>query len=90
MSTAPASDGAAVTAGEIARWRAAGRPYQVIAAAIAEWAARQEHGTPLPQNYYFRLNASASTYTRAKQLLGERGVLEEADDGTFRVVAASP
>ncbi|MCW2930960.1 MAG: hypothetical protein JWM19_1922 [Actinomycetia bacterium] len=72
------------TLGQVSSWRATGYPYKLIAAAIAEWAAGKERGTVLPDDEFFRIEASASTYKRAKRFLATQGVLETSD-GPFQV-----
>jgi hypothetical protein len=68
----------------IRSWRDAGYPYKLIAAAIAEWAAGKERGTVLPDNEFFGVEASGSTYKRAKRFLVTEGVLN-TNDGPFQV-----
>lgn len=77
---------------QIAEWRGTNPPYKVIAAAIAEWAIRQDRGTPVPGNDHFAgdldIVASASTWKRAKTFLAAVGVLNSNDgplSGVFRV-----
>lgn len=76
------------TDAQVASWRGSGKSYQKIAAEIAEWASAQERGTVLPGNDVFGrkvgVEASPSTYKRAKQFLVTHGVLE-ANDGPFYV-----
>ena len=72
------------TPGQVRSWRDTGHPYKLIAAAIAEWAADKERGTVLPDDQFFRIEASASTYKRAKRFLVTQGVLETSD-GPFQV-----
>lgn len=64
---------------QIAEWRGTNHPYKVIAAEIAEWALKQDRGTPLPGNDHFAgdldIVASASTWKRAKPFLAAVGVL---------------
>jgi hypothetical protein len=73
---------------QVASWRGSGKTYQKIAAEIAEWASAQERGSVLPDNQVFGrkagVEASPSTYKRAKQFLVTHGVLE-ANDGPFYV-----
>jgi hypothetical protein len=73
---------------QLTSWRGSGRQYQVIAAAIAEWAASQERGTVLPDNQLFgrrlALEPSDATFHRAKRFLATQGVLE-ANDGPYYV-----
>jgi hypothetical protein len=76
------------TAEDVARWRASGHAYKAIAVRIAEWSAGQQPGTPVPENYYFRITASQPVYKHAKEFLAEQGVLEHAD-GAYRVAAPS-
>ncbi len=77
-----------ITAAQLSSWRATGHPYKVIAAEIATWAADQERGTVLPVNHVFGRNlgieASGSTFTRAKRLLVTHGVLS-TNDGPYQV-----
>jgi hypothetical protein len=83
--TAPAQPEARETL--IKEWRATGYPYKVIAAEIAEWAAGRERGTVPPDDLYFEMRhgieASASTYRRAKRFLVTQGVL--VNDGYLTV-----
>jgi hypothetical protein len=71
-----------VTAHQLRTWKASSKRYQVIAAAIAEWACEQERGTALPGNYVFTRNLdfepSIGTIQRAKRFLADQGVLEIA------------
>jgi hypothetical protein len=73
---------------QIAEWRHTGHPYKVIAAQIAEWALKQERGTPVPDNDYFagdlRIMASKSTWTRAKALLADVALIY-SNDGPYQV-----
>lgn len=73
---------------QIAEWRNTGHPYKVIAAEIAQWAHRQDRGTPLPGNDFFAgdlpIVASASTWKRAKVFLAAVGVLY-TNDGPYLV-----
>jgi len=73
-----------VTDTQIREWKATGYPYKLIAAAIAEWAADQERGTVLPDDQFWGVEASPSTFKRAKRLLVTQGVLE-SNDGPFYV-----
>lgn len=77
------------TDAQVTSWRGSGKTYQRIAAEIAEWARAQERGSVLPGNEVFGrkadVEASPSTYRRAKQFLVSHGVLE-ANDGSFYVV----
>jgi hypothetical protein len=72
----------------VASWRGSGKTYQKIAAEIAVWAQAQERGAVLPDNEVFGrkagVEASPSTYKRAKQFLVARGVLD-TNDGPFCV-----
>jgi len=69
------------TPAEIAAWRASGDPYKLIAAAMAEWAAMQRPGTPLPGDDSFRVvDPCPRTSKRARTFLVTQGILE-ADDG---------
>jgi hypothetical protein len=76
------------TDAQVASWRGSGKTYQKIAAGIAEWARAQERGSVLPDNEVSGrkadVEASPSTYRRAKQFLVTHGVLE-ANDGPFYV-----
>ena len=76
------------TDAQVTSWRGSGKTYQRIAAEIAEWARAQERGSVLPDNEVFGrkadVEASPSTYKRAKQFLVAHGVLE-ANDGPFYV-----
>jgi len=74
---------------QLREWKATNHPYKLIAAAVAEWAASQERGTALPDDEYFRIEASPSTYKRAKKLLQTHGVLE-VRDGPFYVALPTP
>jgi hypothetical protein len=76
---------AMVTSIEITSWRASGHPYKLIAAAIAEWAMGRERGTVLPDNEFFGIEGSPSTYRRAKAFLVTQGVLC-TNDGPYQVV----
>jgi len=69
---------------QVGAWRATGHPYKLIAAAITEWAVGKERGTVLPDNKAFRIDASATTYGRAKRFLVVQGVLN-TNDGVFQV-----
>jgi hypothetical protein len=73
---------------QLSSWRASGKAYQVIAAEIAVWAQGKERGTVLPDNAVFgrqlSIDASPSTYKRAKMLLVAHGVLSTSD-GPFQV-----
>jgi len=71
------------TAQQLTEWRATNYPYKMIAAAIAEWAANQERGTVLPDNEFFRIEASPTTYKRAKKFLETHGVLAVGDGPFF-------
>jgi hypothetical protein len=68
----------------IAQWRATRYPYKLVAAAMAEWALRQERGTALPDGGFFAgdlpIVASASTWKRAKTFLVTLGVLRLGGD----------
>jgi hypothetical protein len=68
----------------VSLWRASGKTYQVIAAEIAVWARGKERGTVLPDNSVFGIEASRSTYQRAKTFLVTNGVLS-TKDGPFQV-----
>jgi hypothetical protein len=76
------------TDAQVTSWRGSGKAYQKIAAEIAEWARGQERGSVLPENEVFGhkadVEASPSTYKRAKQFLVTHGVLE-TNDGPFYV-----
>lgn len=76
------------TDAQVTSWRGSGKAYQKIAAEIAEWARGQERGSVLPDNEVFGhqadVEASPSTYKRAKQFLVTHGVLE-TNDGPFYV-----
>ena len=65
-------------------WRGSGHRYKLIAAVIADWAVDKERGTVLPDNEFFGIEASGSTYRRAKAFLVSQGVLC-TDDGPFQV-----
>jgi hypothetical protein len=73
---------------QVSSWRASGKTYQVIAAEIAMWARGKESGTVLPEDKEFGrqlgIEASASTYQRAKVYLAARGMLSTSD-GPFQV-----
>jgi hypothetical protein len=72
------------TDAQVTSWRGSGKTYQKI----AEWARSQERGSVLPDNEVFGhkadVEASLSTYKRAKQFLVTHGVLE-TNDGPFYV-----
>jgi len=72
---------------QIAEWRNS-HPYKRIAAAMAEWALRQDRGTELPPNEFFAgdldIVASASVWKRAKAFLAAVGVLYR-NDGPYLV-----
>ena len=76
------------TEAQVTSWRGSGTAYQKIAAEIAEWARAQERGSVLPDNEVFGrkadVEASPSTYKRAKQFLVTHGVLA-TNDGPFYV-----
>src|SRR5260370_39372208 len=76
-------DGKATDA-QVSAWRDSGKPYQQIAAEIAVWARDQERGTILPDNSVCGIEASGSTFKRAKAFLVAQGVLS-TDDGPFQV-----
>jgi len=65
---------------QLTSWKGSGRQFEVIAAAIAEWASGQERGTVLPDNRLFEhrlaLEASDTTFLRAKRLLATERILE--------------
>jgi len=77
-----------LTDAQLSSWRASGKTYQIIAAEIAVWARGKERGTVLPDNVAFGrrlgIEASPSTYKRAKMLLAAQGVLSTSD-GPFQV-----
>jgi hypothetical protein len=77
-----------ITDAQVSSWRASGKSYQVIAAEIAVWARGKERGTVLPDNEAFgrrlSIDASPSTYRRAKLYLVALGVLSTSD-GPFQV-----
>jgi len=77
-----------LTDARLSSWRASGKTYQIIAAEIGEWARGKERGTVLPDNAVFGrqlgIDASPSTYKRAKMLLVAQGVLSTSD-GPFQV-----
>jgi hypothetical protein len=72
----------------IRSWLGSGKPYQLLAAEIAAWAAGKERGTALPDNSEFGrdldVTVGPTTYRRAKQFLVAQGVLS-ADDGAYQV-----
>lgn len=76
------------TYAQVTSWRGSGKTYQMIAAEMAEWARAQERESVLPDNEVFArkadVEASPSTYKRAKQFLVTHGVLE-TNDGPFYV-----
>lgn len=76
------------TDAQVTSWRDSGKAYLKIAAEIAVWARTQERGSVLPENEVFGrkadVEASPSTYKRAKQFLMTHGVLE-SNDGPFYV-----
>jgi len=69
---------------QVTAWRVTGHRYKLIAARIAGWAEGKERGTVLPDNEFFGIDASASTYKRAKRFLVSQGVLS-TNDGPFQV-----
>jgi len=69
---------------QLLEWEATNYPYKMIAAAIARWAAGKERGTVLPDDQSFVIEASPSTFKRAKKFLQTHGVLE-VNDGPFYV-----
>lgn len=69
---------------QLREWQYTGHAYKTIAAKIATWAADKERGTVLPDNETFGVDASPSTYRRAKNFLVGKGVLE-TNDGPFYV-----
>jgi hypothetical protein len=69
---------------ELRHWRDTRHTYKLIAAAIAEWANGKERCTVLPDDHFFGIEASGSTYKRAKKFLVTQGVLE-INDGPFYV-----
>jgi predicted transcriptional regulator len=71
------------TAGQLSEWKASNYPYRMIAAAIARWAADQERGTVLPDDESWGIEASGSTFKRAKRFLVTQGVLEINDGPHF-------
>jgi hypothetical protein len=77
----------------IAEWRNTGHPYKVVAAAMAEWALKQDLGTELPGNDFFAgdlpIVAGRSTWQRAKAFLKAAGVLY-MNDGPYRVAYIPP
>ena len=73
-----------VTDTQLREWEYTNFPYKLIAAAITRWAASQERGTVLPDNEFFGIEASPTTYKRAKKYLETHGVLE-VNDGPFYV-----
>ena len=79
---------AGVTDAQVREWKASTRMDHRIAAAIAAWAGGQEHGTVLPDNGVFGrqlgIEASPSTYWRAKRLLARHGLLASGD-GPYHV-----
>jgi hypothetical protein len=77
--TAPAK----VTADQLTSWRITGHAYKRAAAAIAEWAAGKERGTVLPDDQSFGIEASPSTFKRARAFLAAQGVLEISDGPYF-------
>jgi hypothetical protein len=78
-----------VTDTQIAEWKASGQKYKVIAAHIAEWAAKQERGTVLENNEFFAGNlpftASAEPWRQAKVFLAAVGVLYNDDGRPYQV-----
>lgn len=72
------------TDAQVRSWRASGKTYQLIAAEIAVWARGKERHTVLPYDPFFRIEASRSTYWRAKAFLVKHGVLS-TKDGLFQV-----
>ena len=72
------------TAEQLREWRATNYPYKLIACAIADWAANQERGTVLPDDQSWGIEASPSTFKRAKKFLQTHGLLE-VNDGPFYV-----
>jgi hypothetical protein len=74
---------------QLREWKATNYPYKLIAAVVAEWAASQERGSVLPDDEYFRIEASPTTYQRAKKLLQTHGVIE-VNGGPFYVALQTP
>ncbi len=72
-------------AAKIRAWKASGKQYQAAAAAIAQWAAANPPGTPLPPDYKLTAELdprpSPAVTRRAKQFLQRNGILT-ARDGT--------
>jgi hypothetical protein len=79
-----------VTEDQIRAWKGSGHPYKLIAAAIAEWAAGQERGTVLPDDGFFGIEASVSTYQRARTFLVAQGVLEAYGGARYVALSARP
>jgi hypothetical protein len=77
----------------IAEWRNTGHPYKVVAAAMAEWALKQDFGTELPDNAFFagdfEITVSRGAWQRAKVFLRAVGVLY-MNDGPYRVAYIPP
>jgi hypothetical protein len=69
---------------QVKAWRGTGHTYELVAAEIAEWAEGKERGTILPDNEFFGIDASVSTYRRAKRFLAVQGVLN-TNDGPYQV-----
>ena len=77
-----------VSDAQLAEWKTSGHKYKIIAAAIAEWASKQDRGTVLPANESFAGNlpftASAEPWKQAKILLARHGVIYR-NDGPYQV-----
>ncbi|HUN30387.1 MAG TPA: hypothetical protein VMU95_00090 [Trebonia sp.] len=73
-----------VTDTQLREWEYTNFPYKLIAAAIARWAADRERYTILPDDRSFGIEASPSTFKRAKLFLVGQGVLI-TQDGPFQV-----
>jgi hypothetical protein len=74
---------------QLSAWRASGKRYQAIAAAIAAWAATQEPGSALPGDDHFSgdldFTASPGTYRRARRLLAGHGIIKATSTRTYQV-----
>lgn len=74
---------------QIAEWKASVHKYKVIAAHIAEWALKEEHGTVLPENEVFAgdlpFTASVEPWKRAKIFLAQHGVIYHDDGCPYQV-----
>jgi len=79
---------ASVSDAQVSEWQASHRMDHQIAAVIAKWARGKERGTALPTRADFARELdfvpSATSYTRAKNLLVRSGVLAR-NNGRYQV-----